>query len=171
MKMLNLAATSGSLVLLAASVAYAASLTNADKQFLITAARDDMTQAHEGQMAESQAARADVKSFAKTLVDDHTADYTQVSQLAAKVGVTVPTGINTSRNATIEQLGRLKGDRFDHQFTNDEIASHRQLLAAYQHEAKDGHDADVKAYAQKAIPVLEKHLQLAQQCAKPMGHS
>jgi putative membrane protein len=171
MKISNLVTNSGCLVLFAAGVACAATLSNADRQFLVTAAKTDMTEAHEGQMAENQAVRPDVKAFAKTLVDDHTASYTQLSELAAKTGVAIPKGINVGQNRAVVQLVHLKGDRFDRQFTTDEIAGHRQMLATFKREAKQARDADVKAYATKMIPTLEKHLQLAEQCAKPAKHT
>ncbi len=69
-------------MLAVARIACAAPLNNADKQFMIAAARTDMIEAHEGQMAESQAKRADVKDFAKTLVQDHTQSYEQLTALA-----------------------------------------------------------------------------------------
>ena len=167
---MRIATGTGCLVMLAAA-ACAASLNNVDKQFLVTAARTDMTQAHEGQMARDQASRTDVKDFGKTLVDDHSASYTQLSQLAAREGVAIPKGINVSQNRDIVQLGHLKGDRFDRQFARDEVSNYRQLVATFQREARQGHDADVKAYAAKELPVLEKHLQLAEQCAKAAGRT
>ena len=169
--MKKLVTQAGYLILAAAAVSYAASLSNVDKQFLVTVARMDMTEAHEGQMAQSRATRADVKDYAKTVVDDHTASYSQVSQLAAKTGATIPTGINVGRNQTIVQLVHMKGDHFDRQFANDEVTAERQSLAVYQREAKNGRDPDVKAYASKMIPTIEKHLQTAERCAKPVGRT
>ncbi len=170
----NIVTWKGCLILLASGAACAATVgnvNNVDKQFMVTAARTDMTLAHEGRMAEDQAARADIKDFGKTLVQDHSTAYWQLSELAAKTGVTIPKGINIGHDRAIEQLVHLKGARFDRQFTTDEIAADRQLLAAFRREAKDGRDADVKAFASKMIPVLQKHLQLAEQFAKPVGRS
>lgn len=151
----------------AAGIASAASLTNADKQFMTMAAKADMTEAHEGQMAEVQANRADVKAFGKTLAEDHAEAYWQLKELAAKTGVTIPAGIDTAKDATIVSLVRLKGDTFDRQFTKDEIAAHRHAISVFEREAKQGHDPAVKDYAAKMIPILEKHLHLAEDCAKP----
>lgn len=158
-------------LLAAAGIAYAASSSNADRQFMTTAAKTDMTEAHEGQMAENQARRPDVKDFAKTLDQDHTESYEHLTELSAKTGVSIPKGINTGKDRTIQRLVHLKGDRFDRQFARDEIAAHRQAIAAFRHEAAHGQDADVKAYATKMIPVLEKHLHLAEECAKPARHN
>jgi len=150
-----------------AAIAYAASLSNADKEFLVMAAKANMTEAHEGQMAEDQGASAEVKDFGKTLVQDHTDAYGQLSILANKAGVTIPKGINTGKDRTIQQLVHLKGSGFDRQFARYEVTAHRQAIAAFKREAEHGEDPDVKAYASKMVPILEKHLMLAEQCAKP----
>jgi putative membrane protein len=137
---------------------------------MIIAAKTDMTDAHEGQMAANQASRADVKDFAKTLVRDHTEAYQHLSELAAKTGISIPKGIDAAKDRTILQLVHSKGDRFDRQFAQDQIAAHRQAVVAFKREAAHGQDADVKGYAIKMIPVLEKHLHLAEECAKPTKH-
>jgi putative membrane protein len=152
-------------------ISRAATVSNADKQFMITAAKANMTEAHEGQMAEDQASRADVKEFAKTLVHDHSEAYGQLSELAAKTGTTVPKGIDVGKDPTIQQLLHLRGSRFDSQFARDEVAAHRQAIAVFKREAEHGQDPDVKEYASKMIPILEKHLHLAEECAKPAKHS
>ncbi len=159
------------LALAASGLMHAANLSKADRQFLVTAATTDMTQAHEAQMAESQANRDDVKSLAKSLAQDHTDSYEQLTMLAAKTGVDIPKGINTAKIPAVAQLTHAKGAAFDRDFTHDAIAVHRARLAMYKREAEHGQDPDVKAYAAKMIPVAEKHLQQAEACAKPVKHS
>lgn len=150
----------------AVGIIYAATLNITDKRFLITTAKADMTEAHEGQMAESQAVRVDVRDFAATMVQDHTNSYEQLTELASKYGVSIPKGIDSSKVRPIEQLARLKGSRFDRDFSADEVVAHRQELMAFKREAAHGNDADVKAYAGKMLPVLEKDLRLAEECAR-----
>jgi putative membrane protein len=152
-------------LLAVAGIATAAPRSNPDKQFLITAARTDMIEAHEGQMAENQANRADIKDFGKTLVQDHTQDYGQLTALASKTGVAIPKGIDAAKIPSLEPLIHANGASFDRAFTRDEIAAHRRALAAFKREAEHGRDPDVKAYASSMIPTLEKHLQLAEACA------
>ena len=158
-------------VLAAAGTARSASLNKADEQFLIMAAKTDMTEAHEGQIAENQAGGTDVKEFAKTLIQDHTESYQHLTELAAKTGVSIPKGIDTAKDRAIVQLAHLKGANFDRQFSRDEIAAHRQAVVVFKREAEHGQDAAVKAYAAKMVPVLEKHLHLAEDCAKPTRRS
>jgi len=146
-------------------IVYAGPLNSVDRNFMMTAARIDMTEAHKGQMAENQAVRTDVKDFARTSVQDHTESYEHLSELAAKDSVSIPKGIN-AKGPAILQLVHLKGDRFDRQFAREEVAADQQALAIFKREAAHGHDTDVKDYAAKTIPALEKELRLAQECAK-----
>ncbi len=60
----------------------------------------------------------------------------------------------------------LTGQRFDQAFAKNEITAERQTIAVFKREAAHGKDAEVKAYATKMIPVLEKHVQLAEACAE-----
>ena len=158
-------------MLAATGIVHAGSLSNTDQQFMTMAARADMTEAHEGQMAEHQARRADVKDFAKKLVQDHTESYEHLTELATKTGVSIPKGIDSGKIRAIQQLVHLKGARFDRVFTKEEIVAHRQAIAAFKREAAHGQDADVKAYASQMIPVLEKQLHLAEECMKPARHT
>jgi putative membrane protein len=135
-----------------------------------TAARLNMIDAHEGQMAENQAARADVKDLAKTLVQDQSQCYGQIAELAARKNVSIPKGINARKEPAIERLGSLKGARFDRQFADNEIATGRRAIALFKREAEHGHDADVKAYAAQTIPTLQKDLKQTEALAKPAAH-
>lgn len=154
-----------------APIGSAASMNQADQQFLAMAAKADMTEAHEGQMAENQAVRADVKALAKVLVQDHTQSYEELTEIATNAGVSIPKGIDAGKNPAIRQLVHLKGANFDRQFARDEIAAHRHAIAVFKHEAEHGQDPAVKAYASKMVPVLEKHLHLAENCAPRAPHA
>jgi putative membrane protein len=162
----------GCLVMLGAGgAAWAGSMNNVDRSFMVTAAKMDMTEAHKGQMAETQAARADVKNFAGTLVQDHTDSYVRLTEIAAKNGTKIPRGIDAAKGPGIVELVHLKGDRFDRQFVREEIAADRRALALFRREAAHGHDADIKDYATKTVALIEKDLQIAQACARPARRS
>jgi len=158
-------------VFAAGAIAYAASVSSTDRTFLNNAARIEMTGAHEGQLAENQAVRADVKDLGKMMVQDNSMSYSQLSNVAAKTGVTIPKGINTARNHAIEQLVSLKGPNFDRQFASDEVTSSRNAITVFEREAKHGKDPAVKAYAAKMVPVLENELKRAETVSSPTKRS
>jgi len=89
------------------------------------------------------------KNSPKPLVQDHKEAYRHLSELAAKAGIPIPKGINSARISSIQQLTRLKGDRFDRAFAKEEAASDRQPLVVFKREAVHGHDTDVEDSANK----------------------
>ena len=72
------------------SSAKSADLSSADKQFMTMAAEANMTEAHLGEMAESQRATRVFKAFAQTLVQDHTKAYRELLNLSDKTGEKIP---------------------------------------------------------------------------------
>jgi putative membrane protein len=161
----------GCVLVLSLPVLAQAKTSPADRAFLKMAAQADMTEAHIGQMAETQASESQIKDFGQKLINDHTDAYTQLTALAAKTGEVIPKGIDVRKISTVEQLMKLKGKRFDHQFVQAEIRDHEKALADFKREAQHGQDPDVKAYASKMIPLLEGHLRQAKTLAKPVRHS
>jgi putative membrane protein len=140
--------------------------TMTDQQFLDMAAQTDMLEAHLGQMAATQATSQDVKDYASMLVTDHTADYQQLTALAAKEGLTVPTALDAAHNKMIAPFEKLKGAAFDSRYVHEMIAGHTEAIGVYTKESADAQNADVKAYASATLPTLQKHLDSAKDLAK-----
>jgi putative membrane protein len=137
-----------------------------DQDFVNMAAQTDMLEAHLGQMAADQASAQGVKDFAQMLTTDHTNDYQQLSMAATKAGLTVPKGLDATRDKMITPFEKLKGAAFDHHFTQAMVAGHQKAIAEYQKEANNGQNADIKAYANQALPTLQKHLEQARDLQK-----
>jgi len=139
-----------------------------DQQFVDLAAQTDMTEANLGQLAQDKGNQA-VKGFGETLRSDHTNDYNQLTEAAQKAGLTVPKGIDAANDRTIHSLDKLPEATFDRRFAREMVAGHEHDIAIYQREAKYAHDPNIKAYAQQALPTLQKHLDDARQLEKERG--
>lgn len=148
------------------ALAQSAKLSPRDKEFLKMAAVANMTEAHLGQLAESQAFRSGVKDFGQTLAKDHTNAYQELAVLDSKLGQSIPKGIDVHRHKAIEQLARVKGKRFDVPFLRDEVRDHERAIAAFKRETQLGQDQDVKAYAAQVLPTMEEHLREAEKLLK-----
>lgn len=137
------------------------------QQFVDFAAQTDMVEANLGQQAQNVASSDDVKSYGQMLVTDHTNDYHQLWAAAQKANLNVPTSIDAKHNAMmITPLDKLKGKAFDKTYIADMVKGHTQAVEAYKKEAANGDNADIKAYAQAALPVIEKHLDDAKKLEK-----
>lgn len=137
-----------------------------DQQFVDFAAQTDMTEANLGQVAQDKGGQA-VKDYGQMLRTDHTSDYDQLTAAAQKAGLTVSQGIDAEHNRMIDSLTKLKGAAFDHRFAHEMIEGHEHAIAVYKKEAQDAQSPDIKAYAEQALPTLQKHLENAQQLEKP----
>lgn len=137
-----------------------------DQKFIDMAAQTDMVEAHLGQLAANQADSQDVKDYAQTLVADHTADYQQLTALAAKDNLTVPTAIDAAHNKMIAPFEKLKGAAFDTRYAHEMVAGHTEAIGVYTKESTDAQNPDVKAYASATLPTLQKHLDAAKDLAK-----
>jgi putative membrane protein len=130
-----------------------------DQQFVDLAVQTDMIEAHLGQLADSAASAQPIKDYARMLVADHTNDFQELSNVALQANLTVPTAIDAEHNkAMIDPFEKLRGTSFDHRYVQEMIAGHTKAIAIYKKEAEDASNPGVKSYADKVLPVLEKHL-------------
>jgi putative membrane protein len=145
----------------------AAGAAMTDQQFVDFAGQTDMVEANLGQLAGNVASAQPVKDYAQMLVTDHTNDMQQLSTAAQAASLTVPTSIDAAHNKTmIDPFQKLKGAAFDHRYIQDMIAGHTKAIAVYKKEAADAQNPGIKAYAQAALPTLQKHLDGAKDLEK-----
>ena len=58
---------------------------------------------------------------------------------------------------------------FDQAWLGMMVNDHQKDIAAFQRQAQQGADADLKNFAKKTLPVLQKHLKMVQAAQKKMG--
>jgi putative membrane protein len=97
----------------------------------------NMAEIQLGQMAESQASSADVKSFAQMMVAHHTQANQQLLPLAQQLGVQQPTDLDGKHKALAARLSKLHGEEFDRAFTKAMVADHQDTLKDVQRMAGD----------------------------------
>ena len=140
-----------------------AELSLADKQFMKHAAEYGMAEIEAGKLAESKAASADVKSFAKQMLDDHQKASDELKQLAETKGYKLPDSPSLMQRAGLKLLASSDGDKFDKRYAERYgIEAHESTIKAFRKEASEAKDSDVKAFAEKLLPRLEHHLSMAQ---------
>jgi putative membrane protein len=95
------------------------------------------------------------------MVDDHSKANDELKSIAASKGITLPTSLSAKEQATYDRLTKLSGAEFDRAYMKDMVEDHVKDVAMFEKEAKNGKDADVKAFADKTLPTLREHLQMA----------
>jgi hypothetical protein len=62
---------------------------------------------------------------------------------------------------SLDRLAGLKGGQFDAAFKQQVIADHEKVIVLFEEQAKHGTDPDLKAFAQKYLPHLREHVEMA----------
>jgi putative membrane protein len=138
-----------------------------DQQFVDFAAQTDMVEANLGQFAGTAGDAQAIKDYGQMLATDHTADYQQLSTIAKQANLNLPGAIDDEHNkGMIGPFQKLKGAAFDKKYAAEMVAGHTKAIAIYKKEASDAQSAELKSYAQQALPVLQKHLDQAKELGK-----
>jgi len=140
-----------------------------DKAFVLEAASGGMAEVELGRLAVDKASSSDVKQFGQRMVDDHSKANNDLSAVAQQKNIAMPTSTSAKHKALHDRLSKLSGAEFDKAYMADMVKDHQKDVADFQHEAKMGKDADVKAFASRTLPVLEDHLRMAHDAAVKVG--
>jgi len=146
----------------AAAAPASAELSAVDRDFLQKAASGGMAEVEAAQLAQQRAGSPQVRQFASRMMTDHMQTNADLQQLAEAQSFTLPTKPSTKDAAATQKLRALNGVAFDQAYAQQELRDHQGDIALFRKEATSGHDPEVKAFAQKTLPVLQQHLQLAQ---------
>ena len=137
-----------------------------DKGFIMYAARDGLFHVEAGKLAVQRGSSEGVKKFGQHAIDHHTQINDELTQLAGKKGVMLPKKMSKKEQEALDKVAKLSGPDFDKAYLEMEIKDHSKDLSAFQKEAKDGRDPEVKAWAAKIIPAIEEHLKMARDLSK-----
>jgi len=66
---------------------------------------------------------------------------------------------------------KLRGDEFDREYMSTMVSDHKEDIEKFPKEADNVKDPDVKKFAKDQLPILKKHLELAEQTQKQVSGS
>ncbi len=156
--------TIAGIVLGCAVAAQAQSLSANDRQFIENAANGGMKEVHMGNLGVERGQSQAVKSFAQRIVTDHTKANQKLKALANRKGVTL--AADDAKMVNSMPIASKRGAEFDREYARMMVEDHQKDIAAFEEEAKDGSDPDVKAFARDTLPTLRAHLQAAEALPK-----
>jgi putative membrane protein len=126
--------------------------------------------AAEDAMAQSQNPR--VRAFARQMIDEHTRASEALRQAATASGLPPPPpAMSSDQAAMLSSLQANRGAAFDQAYARQQVLAHRQALAVTQSYATQGADATMRKAAQSAIPMIQHHLEMAEQMHSALGDS
>jgi putative membrane protein len=150
-----------------------------------------------GQFAEQNSTNADVKSFARHMVRDHSAANKKLMKIAQAEGLNLPdtnsfyvtvTPPEIEKQATqlmsppqtpqarllaeqlaAQHLESLSGAEFDQAYADGMVKDHVAAVDLFENGSASLTDKDLKKFADKTLPTLRKHLRMAQELQSKVG--
>ncbi|NOJ45803.1 DUF4142 domain-containing protein [Bradyrhizobium archetypum] len=141
-------------------------ITPATEDFVKQAAISDMFEIQSSQLAQQRGDAAD-KSFAATMIKDHekTASDLKAMVSSGDVKVTLPTELDSTHQSKIDKLKALKSGDFSARYQLDQVSGHKDAVSLFERYAKGGDHPKLKEWANKMLPTLRHHFQMAQELA------
>lgn len=140
-----------------------------DAEFVVKAASDGMHEVELGNLAKTNAAGSDVRKFGERMVTDHSKANKELMDIAKGANLGVPTKMLDEHAKHVEHMGKLKGADFDKAYVKHMVEDHKEAVDLFTRASKEAKDAKLKAFAEKTLPVIKEHLEMAQKLDKGSG--
>ena len=132
-------------------------------EFAIKVAASNAFEIQSSQLAGDRAERAEVKSLAKQMIDDHTKAGRDFKSAVQAANMTAPPeDPDAQQKAEIEKLRTARGRSFDQTYLSAQRQAHQQAVSLFQAYTRNGAAGPLKEFAQKTLPTLEQHLKMIQ---------
>ena len=140
-------------------------------QFITAASQSDEFEIQEGQMASSMGKSASVRKFGAEMVRDHTKTTANLHKAIMKAGMQVPPPppLRADQQQMAAQLQTMSGAAFDKAYLQQQVQSHKEALMVQQNYSQDGDTPAIKAASAMTVPIVQQHLQMAQQLESSVG--
>jgi putative membrane protein len=143
-----------------------------------------------GEFALQNSQNSDVKSFARHMVRDHSAANKKLMKIAQAEGLNLPdtnsfyvtvTPPDNEKQATLlmapltpearllaeqlaaQHLESLSGAAFDEAYAQEAVKDHTAAVGLFENGSANLTDKDLKKFAEKTLPTLRDHYQMAQE--------
>ena len=133
-------------------------VTSDDAKFATEAANGGMAEVALGKLVLTKSSNPAIKNFAQMMVTDHSKANDDLMAIAKTKNITLPTQPDSAHIKKAEKLGAMNGTDFDKAYVDAMIDGHKKTLDLMNKEAKDGKDADLKAFAATTAPTVQMHL-------------
>jgi len=130
-----------------------------ENDFAVKAANGGMFEMELAKMAQEKAASKDVKEFAAMMLTDHMAASEELKAIAAKKNITLPTTLGKDEQEDVDEMAKLTGAEFDKKYVDAMVEDHEKDVKLFQEASIAGQDPDLKQFAGKTLPTLQKHLE------------
>jgi putative membrane protein len=142
----------------------AADTIDAD-DFVDEASASGVAEIETAKLALQKSTAGDIKTFAQSIITDHTAANRELAAIASKKKLKVATEAELLNKAKAAVLKQRDGESFNAAYANNQVKAHEDSIALFK-KASVSADAELASFATATLPKLEHHLHQAKALAK-----
>jgi len=135
--------------------------TGTQNEFVSKAAMGGMMEVELGKIAQTNAASNDVKAFGKMMETDHSKANEELKSVAASRNISVPGSMGDMHSNHVKDLSAKTGKDFDKAYIDMMVEDHVNDIEEFKNASTSNADPEVKKFATKTLPTLQKHLEKA----------
>ncbi|MGY2258943.1 DUF4142 domain-containing protein [Pseudomonas sp. SDO55104_S430] len=158
----------------ALSTSMGAAFAATSNDFVDKAAAGGIAEIETSRLALEKSQSADIKEFANMMITDHGKANDELASIAKKNDIEVPDSTTLVKQAK-EKILDMRDESFDAAYANNQVKAHEEAIELFTKEANTVTDdktkgaTELKGFAQKMLPGLQKHLDMAKklQAAHP----
>lgn len=136
--------------------------SSADQEFVTKAAKDGTAEVTLATLAQKKATTESARSLATQIRTDHERANAELMEIARRKGITVDTEPTGEQREAATKLTSATGAEFDRAYTDEMVQDHQKAIQMFEDYSRKASDPDLKAFAEKALPTLRHHLEMAQ---------
>jgi putative membrane protein len=133
---------------------------SAAQSFVTKATQDGMTEIRLGELAQTRSSDPKVKAFATRMIEDHTKANAELSALAKRKNLDVPTELDTKHATIVHGVSTKPPSEFDAEYGKHMIEAHDAAVTLFSDAGAVG-DKDIAGFAKRTLPTIHKHQELA----------
>jgi Predicted outer membrane protein len=133
---------------------------NDDIRFITGMAEACLVEIKIGNMAKQRGADKRVRNFGAMMVKDLTKGRKRLDSLARIKKIALPDSISWNSEVTINQLAQKTGKDFDRAYLEKMSSDYKNAIAQFQYTAKSAYDPQIKAFANRHLMTVQRHLDL-----------
>ncbi len=159
--------------MLTAGAALADTVPQATQNFIDKAAVANRFEIDTSQLELKYGKKADVKTFAQQMIDDHTKIGQDFKATLSEAKIEAPSDsldvVHSAKYAKLRVFTTENG--FDAAYTDQQLQAHKEAVGLFKDYSANGPEGPVKAFAQKTLPTLEHHLAMVKDLESKISNS
>jgi putative membrane protein len=139
-----------------------AAVTTSRESFFQMAGMSDLYEMEAANLALTRGSRADVKDFARKMIQDHGQTTEGLRSIAAEKGDagSLPSSLNSLFQSLVDDLKGVPHDAFDDRYLAQQDAAHSAAITLFKSYRDRGDDEALKQFCARFLPVIEHHARM-----------